>query len=74
MDYPVTAANSHEDIPDSALLVDSAIGHCEKLRRVLELKEWVKEERGNPMFAATCRKWQEERERLLAELHLEEGS
>ncbi len=55
----------------SSLLVDSAISHCEKLRRVLELQEWVDSTPDNPLLAGTCRKWQEEREQLLSELHLE---
>src|SRR5271170_4852010 len=59
MDYPLTGSASEEDIPANALLVDSAIGHCEKLRRVLELEEWAKQGRDNPMLAAPCRKWQE---------------
>jgi hypothetical protein len=74
MDYPVTDSASEEAIPASALLVDSAISHCEKLRRVLELEEWVNEGRDNPALATPCRKWREEREHLLAELHLEQGS
>jgi len=51
--------------------VDTAISHCEKLRRVLELQEWIDETPDNPILATTCRKWKEERERLLRELHLE---
>jgi hypothetical protein len=53
-----------------SLLVDSAISHCEKLRRVLELEEWINGTSDNPLLAATCRKWKEEREQLLGELHL----
>jgi hypothetical protein len=56
----------------SSLLVDSAIGHAEKLRRVLQLEEWINGTPETPMFAATRRKWQEQRKRLLGELHLEE--
>ena len=55
----------------SALLVDSAISHCEKLRRVLELEEWIIATPDNPILATTCRKWKEEHEQLLSELHLE---
>ena len=55
-----------------ALLVDSAISHCEKLRRLLELEEWINEAPDDPILAATCRKWKEEREQLLSELHLEQ--
>jgi hypothetical protein len=56
----------------SSLLVDSAISHCEKLRRVLELQEWIDGTSDNPLLATTCRKWKEQREQLLRELHLEE--
>jgi len=55
-----------------SLLVDSAISHCEKLRRVLELEEWIIRTPDNPILAATCRKWKEEHEQLLSELHLEQ--
>jgi len=55
----------------SALLVDSAISHCEKLRRVLELEEWIIATPDDPILATTCRKWKEEHEQLLSELHLE---
>ena len=51
-------------------LVDTAIGHCEKLRRVVELEEWIDGARDFPMLATACRRWQEERAALLAELHL----
>jgi hypothetical protein len=54
----------------SSLLVDSAISHCEKLRRVLALEEWINGTPDNPILATTCRKWKEEREQLLRELHL----
>jgi hypothetical protein len=56
----------------SSLLLDSAISHCEKLRRVLELQEWIDGTADNPLLAATCRKWKQEREQLLRELHLEQ--
>jgi hypothetical protein len=56
----------------SSLLVDSAISHCEKLRRVLALEEWINGTPDNPILATTCRKWKEEREQLLRELHLEQ--
>jgi hypothetical protein len=69
---------SGSDIPPSignrgdtgSLLVDSAISHCEKLRRVLELEEWINGTPDNPILVATRRKWKEEREQLLSELHL----
>ena len=56
----------------SSFLVDSAISHAEKLRRVLQLEEWIKGTPDTPMFAASRRKWQEQRKRLLGELHLAE--
>ena len=66
-DIPASDAPSGET---SSLLVDSAISHCEKLRRVVELEEWINGARELPMLAKTCRKWQQERAQLLAELHL----
>src|SRR5205823_9156013 len=53
-----------------SLLVDSAISHAEKLRRVLQLEEWINGTPDTPMFEATRRSWQAQRERLLGELHL----
>jgi hypothetical protein len=78
MNDRATRRVSSSDIPPSiaragdtgSLLVDSAISHCEKLRRVLELEEWINGTSDNPLFTATCRKWKEEREQLLGELHL----
>jgi hypothetical protein len=72
---------SDHDLPDSvasgaegsSALVDTAISHCEKLRRVLELEEWISGARDNPILGTTCRRWQEERAQLLKELHLERG-
>lgn len=58
-----------DDLPRQ-LPVDSAISHCEKLRRVLELEQWIRDACSDPIFAAPSRKWQLEREHLLAELHL----
>ena len=58
----------------SSLLIDSAISHAEKLRRVLQLEQWINGTPENPLPAATCRKWQDERAQLLAELRLEEFS
>lgn len=59
----------------SSLLVDSAISHAEKLRRVLQLEQWINSTTSdNPLPAATRRKWQEERAQLLAGLRLEEVS
>lgn len=56
----------------AALLVDSAISHAETLRRVLQLEEWINATPDSPMFAPTRRKWQEQRERLLRDLKLEQ--
>jgi hypothetical protein len=79
MNDRATRRVSGSDIPPSiarggdtsSLLVDSAISHCEKLRRVLELKEWIDGTSDNPILATTCRKWREERAQLVRELHLE---
>jgi hypothetical protein len=60
-----------DDAGGSSLLVDSAISRCEKLRRVVELEEWISAARDNPILATTCCRWEEERAQLLAELHLE---
>lgn len=49
---------------------DTAVSRCEKLRRVLELEEWLNATRDIPMLVSACRRWQEERAQLLAELHL----
>ena len=78
MNNRATRRVSGSDIPPriarggdtSSLLVDSAISHCEKLRRVLELEEWINGTPDNPILVATRRKWKEEREQLLSELHL----
>jgi len=78
MNDRATRRVSGSDIPPSiardadtgSLLVDSAISHCEKLRRVLELEEWINGTPDDPILAATCRKWKKEREQLLSELHL----
>jgi hypothetical protein len=79
MNDRATRRVSGSDIPPSiarggntsSLLVDSAISHCEKLRRVLELKEWIDGTSDNPILATPCRKWKEERAQLLSELQLE---
>jgi hypothetical protein len=80
MNNRATRGVSGNDIPPriarggdtSSLLVDSAISHCEKLRRVLELQEWIDGTRDDPLLATTCRKWKEERKQLLRELHLDQ--
>ena len=53
-----------------SLMVDSAISHCEKLRRVLELESWIREAHDCPMLARAAERWQAEREELIAELEL----
>jgi hypothetical protein len=68
-DIPLSTARGGDT---GALLVDSAISHCEKLRRVLELEEWIIGTPDSPILATTCRKWKEEHEQLLSELHLEQ--
>ena len=60
---------------NDALLLDSAISHAEKLRRVLELEEWISGATpDDPLPQATRRRWQEERDQLLAELRLEDSA
>jgi hypothetical protein len=63
-------SNAYQDDVPGELPVDSAISHCEKLRRVLELEQWIRDACADPILAAPCRRWQAEREHLLAELHL----
>jgi hypothetical protein len=53
-----------------SLLLDSAIGHCEKLRRVLELEAWIREARDNPILTRAAEQWSAEREQLIVELEL----
>lgn len=53
-----------------SIAVESAISHCEKLRRVLELEAWIREASVHPILARACERWQAEREQLLAELEL----
>ena len=64
----VPASTSHSG--DISSLQDTAISHCETLRRVVELEEWINGTRDIPMLASACRRWQEERTQLLAELQL----
>jgi hypothetical protein len=53
-----------------SLVVDSAISHCEKLRRVLELESWIREAHDCPLLARAAERWQAEREELIAGLEL----
>jgi hypothetical protein len=55
---------------DQALLVDTAISHCEKLRRVLELEAWIQEAQHYPILAGAAERWETERAQLIAELQL----
>ena len=55
---------------NDSLMVDSAISHCEKLRRVLELEDWIREARDHPILARAAERWQEERDQLIAELEI----
>jgi hypothetical protein len=57
------------DAPDQ-FPIDTAIRHCEKLRRVLELEQWIRAACADPILAAPCRTWRAERENLLVELQL----
>jgi hypothetical protein len=65
-----SAASTASSGETSSPLADTAISHCEKLRRVLRLEDWINVARDVPMLAAACRRWEEERAQLLAELHL----
>jgi hypothetical protein len=56
---------------DADLLVDSAISHLERLRRVFALEEWIRDAGDDPLLAASCHRWRNEREQLLAELSIE---
>jgi hypothetical protein len=57
--------------PTEDLLVDSAIGRLERLRRVFELEEWIRGAAEDPLLAAPCARWRSERAQLLGELNLE---
>ena len=52
------------------LLVDTAISHLEKLRRVVMLEEWIRNAADDPLLTRTCREWHKERKQLIDELHL----
>ena len=58
------AADAH------SLVVDIAISHCEKLRRILELESWIREAHDSPILARASERWQAERAELIAELEL----
>ncbi|HVN44859.1 MAG TPA: hypothetical protein VMT66_06360 [Steroidobacteraceae bacterium] len=62
------AADSLQSASDA--VVDSAISHCEKLRRILELEAWIREARELPFLAGAAERWQTEREQLIAELQI----
>jgi hypothetical protein len=55
---------------DQSLLVDTAISHCEKLRRVLELEAWIQEAQHYPILAGAAERWEAERVQLMTELQL----
>jgi hypothetical protein len=65
-----TACAAQAIVKTQSLVVDSAISHCETLRRILELEAWIREACEQPIFARACERWQSEREQLLAELEL----
>ena len=66
---PEAPAVSRELEADPVL--DSAISHLERLRRVFALEEWIRDAGDDPLLAASCRRWRSEREQLLAELSIE---
>jgi hypothetical protein len=51
-------------------LVDSAISHCEKLRRVLELETWIRDAHDCQFLEGASERWQAERDELIAELEI----
>jgi hypothetical protein len=63
-------AIARDGAPGSDVPLDTAIRRCQKLRRVLELEEWIRDSYADPVLATSCRMWQREHEQLLAELHL----
>jgi hypothetical protein len=69
MNLQMLNAAPADEAPDQ-LPIDTAIRHCEKLRRVLELEQWIRDACADPILAAPCRTWRAERENLLAELQL----
>jgi len=66
-----SAARAGNQPPRDEVVVDTAINRLEKLRRVFALEEWIREAADNPHLIASCATWRNEREHLLAELHLE---
>jgi hypothetical protein len=56
-----------------SLLVDTAISHCEKLRRILELEAWIQEAQNHPILGHAAQRWQAERAQLIDELQLSEA-
>jgi hypothetical protein len=53
-----------------SLVVDRAISHCEKLRRVLELETWIRDAHDCQFLERATERWQAERDELIAELEL----
>lgn len=74
MKHSITEMLSASEMPapggDHALLVDTAISHCEKLRRVLELETWIQEAQHYPILTGAAGRWEAERAQLIAELQL----
>lgn len=74
MKHSITARPAASKAPapadDQSLLVDTAISHCEKLRRVLELETWIQEAQHYPILAGAVERWETERAQLIAELQL----
>ena len=65
-------SNAPVKVDAHSLLVDTAISHCEKLRRILELESWIQEAQAHPILAQAAERWQAERAQLIAELQLPE--
>ena len=68
--HPILGDDVPESRETSSCLEDTRISHGAKLRRLLELEEWINGARDAPTLATACHKWEEERAQLLAELHL----
>ena len=68
--WPMSVASDCGTPPVPDALVASAISHCEKLRRILELEGWIRGAHDCPILARGSERWQAEREQLLAELEL----
>ncbi|MBV9726405.1 MAG: hypothetical protein JO299_14695 [Gammaproteobacteria bacterium] len=65
--------NPDTPVDAQSLMVDTAISHCEKLRRILELEAWIQEAHNHPILGSAAQRWQAERTHLIEELQLSEA-